>query len=218
MKKTLKRLLVKIRNKRKVIFGRNVNVTVSSVFEGNNRINENTSFDGFLGFSSYIGTDSVIICSYVGKYCSIGSRVTIVRGKHPVQNMVSTSPVFYSKSKTLPNMFANVNCFSEHCYIDYNGRKYSVVIENDVWIGANAMIMEGVTIGNGAVVAAGAVVTKNVPPYAIVAGVPAKIIKYRFDDDSIKYLCDLKWWDKDESWIIEHAQLFSDIERLKQGW
>ena len=74
--------------------------------------------------------------------------------------------------------------------------------------------MEGVTIGDGAVVAAGAIVTKDVPPYAIVGGVPAKVIKYRFDEETIKKLLELKWWEKDQAWIKGHADDFDDVEKL----
>ena len=70
-------------------------------------------------------------------------------------------------------------------------------IGNDVWIGLNATILDGVTIGDGAIVAAGAVVTKDVPPYAVVAGVPAKIIKYRFTESQIDFLLKFRWWEKD---------------------
>ena len=77
-------------------------------------------------------------------------------------------------------------------------------------------IMDGVSIGNGAVVAAGAVVTKDVPPYAIVGGVPAKIIKYRFTPDQIEFLQQFKWWNMPEDWIRENWQMFEDIEKFAE--
>lgn len=95
-------------------------------------------------------------------------------------------------------------------------RDYLVDIGHDVWIGADVKIMDGVSIGNGAVVAAGAVVTKDVPPYAIVGGVPAKIIKYRFTPDQIEFLQQFKWWNMPEDWIRENWQMFEDIEKFAE--
>lgn len=103
--------------------------------------------------------------------------------------------------------------FQETRYVDTEGR-FKVVIGNDVWIGAYAKIVEGVRIGDGAVIAAGAVVTKDVPPYAIVGGVPAKIIKYRFEEKQIKQLLELKWWNKDIAWLKTHAEKFRDVQEL----
>jgi len=85
-----------------------------------------------------------------------------------------------------------------------------VIIENDVWIGANSVIMPGVKVGNGAIIGANAVVTKDVPDYAIVGGVPAKIIKYRFDEKTISSLLELKWWDLDKAIIKENIELFQE--------
>lgn len=76
--------------------------------------------------------------------------------------------------------------------------------------------MEGVTIGNGAVIAAGAIVLKDVDPYAIVAGVPAKVIRYRFEPEDVKWLESLQWWNQSEEWIRNHAEYFSQIEQLKE--
>ena len=88
-------------------------------------------------------------------------------------------------------------------------------IGNDVWIGENVFFQGGVIIGDGAVVLAGAVVTKNVPPYAIVGGVPAKVLKYRYDEETIKFLLGFKWWDKDVNWLRDNWQLLCDIDKLK---
>jgi serine acetyltransferase len=83
--------------------------------------------------------------------------------------------------------------------------KGDIIIENDVWIGAKATIMSGVRIGNGAIVAAGSVVSKDVPPYAIVAGNPAKVVKYIFSDEQIKKLLSIAWWNWDEQKIKDNA-------------
>ena len=87
---------------------------------------------------------------------------------------------------------------------------------NDVWIGTGVSIMEGVTIADGTVVAAGAMVVKDTEPYSIVGGVPAKVLSYRFEQDKIDFLLDLKWWNKKAEWIKEHAQYFNDIDKLME--
>lgn len=85
-----------------------------------------------------------------------------------------------------------------------------------MWIGADAVILDGVKVGDGAVIAAGAVVTKDVPPYAVAGGVPAKIIKYRFTQENIDFLMDIKWWEKGEPWIKAHADYFESVAELKK--
>ena len=91
----------------------------------------------------------------------------------------------------------------------------AVVIGNDCWINSYVTIISGVTIGDGAVVLAGAVVTRNVPPYAIVAGVPAKVIKYRYEKQDCDWLLQTQWWNKDEEWLRENWKAFNDIEKLR---
>jgi acetyltransferase-like isoleucine patch superfamily enzyme len=92
---------------------------------------------------------------------------------------------------------------------------YYVEIGSDVWIGDRVMIMDGITIGDGAIIGAGSIVNKNVNPYEIVAGVPARHIKYRFPADRIDFLLSFKWWNKDESWIKKNANLFANIKDFK---
>ena len=125
---------------------------------------------------------------------SVAYGVRIGLPEHPV-NMVSTSPKIYRNIKLK----------------DIKDVYFPPIIGNDVWIGANAIILQGVTIGDGAIIAAGAVVTKDVPPYAIVGGVPAKVIKYRFSDDVILKLLEIKWWDKPEEWTTQNLDKFTDV-------
>ena len=87
-------------------------------------------------------------------------------------------------------------------------------IGSDVWIGLNVTLIGGVEIGDGAVVLTNAVVTKDVPPYAIVGGVPAKVIGYRYDEETIRLLLETKWWNNSEEWFLENWRLLCDVERL----
>jgi acetyltransferase-like isoleucine patch superfamily enzyme len=92
----------------------------------------------------------------------------------------------------------------------------TVTIGNDVWLGANVIVLDNITIADGAIVAANSVVTKDVPPYAIVGGTPAKLIKYRFDEADIAFLLEYQWWDKDINWLRENLSLFHDIRNLNR--
>lgn len=188
-------------------------VNVKSTFGGNNSIAFRTVFNGHLGYSSYIGADSYIV-GYVGNFCSIGSGVKIITGNHPVNDFVSTSPFFYSSIKSCPKMLQKKSIYNEHKQILFNGKEYSCVIGNDVWIGSYALILEGVKIGDGAIIGAGAMVTKDVPPYAVVAGNPARIIKYRYSEDIIAKLMDSKWWDWDLKTIKENLPLLLNVDKM----
>jgi acetyltransferase-like isoleucine patch superfamily enzyme len=152
-----------------------------------------------IGAYSYIGHTSNIFRAQIGKFCSVSRYVNIGLSSHPI-NTVSSSPIFFS-----------ANNVTGHRWIDkdvYDDRPDPVAIGNDVWIGMNTTIMGGVTVGNGAVIAAHSVVTKDIPPYAIVAGIPAKIIRYRFDDELIKQLEESNWWDLPEELIRQNIAKF----------
>ena len=143
----------------------------------------------------------------VGKFCSIGPNCTFGLAKHPTRNYVTTYPAFFSKNNSgCLISFSEKNLFEE--------QPERISIGNDVWIGCNCIIMGGVTIGNGAIIGAGAVVTKDVEDYAIVGGVPAKIIRYRFTKEQIEFLNKIKWWDMDIKWIKQNVEIFFDIEKF----
>ena len=163
-----------------------------------------------MGYGSYIG-DECTINARIGKYCSIGHKVTVLTGTHPSHVFVSTHPMFFSTELQNGKTYVTNQKFKEKIYADENN-KYGCIIENDVWIGYNATIMGGCVIGDGAIVASGALVRENVAPYTIVAGQPARVIGKRFTDEQIEWLLDFKWWDKPEQWIRNNAEIFSDIE------
>ena len=145
-----------------------------------------------IGSYTYINSGYIYNCK-IGKYCSIGHNVSIGPGEHWT-NRLSTFPI-------------NNLVFRKHDSSEFKVVE-PAVIGNDVWVGNNAVILQGVSVGDGAIVAAGAIVTKDVPPYAVVGGIPAKILKYRFDKDTINALLRLEWWNKDIEWQKEHMQLF----------
>jgi acetyltransferase-like isoleucine patch superfamily enzyme len=166
-----------------------------------------------MGRASYIGDNSTISAAKIGRYCTIGNFVNICLGNHPSHDFVSIHPCFYSLDGNSTPSYVEKQLFQEHRFIDED-KKYVCIVGNDVWIGNNVNILDGITIGDGAIIGTGAVVTCDVEPYSIVGGIPAKIIAYRFDKKEIAFLQDLKWWNLDESWLRENAELFSDIKRM----
>ena len=188
---------------------------IRSVLEGCNVV-YGELYDSRIGYASFISPGSKLDFCKIGRFCSIGNHVHIVRGQHPSRDWVSTSPCFFSTRKQSGFTYAGQQRFEEFKWIDEK-KKICVEIGNDVWIGDHALIMEGVHIGDGAIIAAGAVVVKDVPPYAIVGGNPAKLIRYRFSEEDIDYLKELKWWDKDPSQIEKNAGHFSSVAEIREN-
>lgn len=168
-----------------------------STLSGYNRIGRRCRInDSTVGSCTYISADTKINRTKIGKFCSIGQEC-IIGGvaRHPT-DWLSTHPAFFSTKSQANITFATIDQFEE---------QGTVEIGNDVWIGVRALVFDGCRIGDGAIVAAGAVVTKDVPPYAIYGGVPAKLIRYRFSDDVILALLKAEWWNYD----------LDEIRRLK---
>ena len=157
------------------------------------------------GAFSYVNEHSLLRGVHVGRFTSIAPHFLCGYGEHPT-HLVSTSPVFYS-----PRRNQSVPTFTEKDYFD---EQRETAIGHDVWIGARVYVKDGVMIGNGAIVAAGAVVVKDVPDYAIVGGVPAKVIRYRFSEEIIKELLEHEWWNRSEGELREAQPLFAsdDVE------
>lgn len=188
-------------------------------FEGMNAIGKNTSFYGYLGFGSYIGENSTVSAN-VGRFTSIGPGCSYINAYHTYKPpFVSTSPLFSSLTGQTPSgkTFAQKQMIDEFRYYEKE-KKLVNKIGNDVWIGSNVTLIGGIEINDGAVVLAHAVVTKNVPPYAIVGGIPARILGYRFDEDTIKFLLAIKWWNNNKEWFQLNSDLMCNIEALKDKY
>lgn len=188
---------------KRIRIGESVNLKYANLnLFGENHIGNGTKVSGDL--SAGRGTTIGINCNLnghiiIGKFSQIGGYVGIYSSNHPTNYLA-----VYTGSSFFGN---NLNA---------NTQKGIVTIGSDVWIGHGATILSNVNIGDGAIVAAGAVVNRSVPPYAIVAGVPARLIKFRFSPEIIQRLIILKWWDKSDNWINTNIELFQKpIERLE---
>ncbi len=200
----IKRILWLIKKSYLAVKNKNFNASLfsfslKSVFEDNVILYGFTSVNNSkIGRYTYLNSAKVSNAT-IGRFCSIGYQVIIGGGTHPA-NMGSTHPVFYSTMKQAGVCFVKNNKHMEY---------KETVIGNDVWIGQRCILLDGVIVGDGAIIAAGSVVTKNVEPYAIVGGVPAKFIKYRLAEDIIKELVKIQWWDWDEQIIKKfHNEIF----------
>lgn len=218
IKKIIKRIIVGWKFRGKVSIAYTANVSLVSTFEGMCQIHPHSVFHGKLGMGSYIASYTSL-SARVGRFTSIAQHVRYSSGIHPYQApFATTSPCFFSHNLykyQCGSTFATEQLFEEHRLIDFES-KIAVEIGNDVWIGEGAFLVGGITIGDGAVVLAHAVVTKDVPPYAIVGGVPAKVLRYRYDKETIEFLLKVKWWNNSIDWFKLNWKLLSDIEKLKE--
>jgi len=160
-----------------------------------------------LGDHTFVQKNTAVTNADVGKFCSIAPGVSIGLGQHPAA-YVSTHPAFYAATQPIAKTFSAANPFQPLSRTQAG---------HDGWIGQNGLLMDGITIGTGAIIAAGAVVTKDVPDYAVVGGVPARVIKYRFPEDTRARLLKTAWWEKDEAWLGKNCGLFLDPEKFLAG-
>lgn len=218
IKSLIRKLVAWWKFRGKVSIAYTANVTLQSDFEGMCKLHPHSSFHGTLGMGSYVGCYSNLSAK-VGRFTSISDYVICNSGIHSyLAPYATTSPCFFSLNPThvqCGSTFATEQLLEEQCLIDPK-RGIAVEIGNDVWIGEGVFLVGGITISDGAVVLAHAVVTKDVPPYAIVGGVPAKILSYRYDKETIDFLLKVKWWENSLDWFRENWRLLSDLGKLKE--
>ena len=168
-----------------------------------------------VGLCTYFGKNVKLPNCLIGRFCSLGSNIEVVDSRHPI-DLVSTYRGFYDIDHFLRFYTAKKYYGGNHLYTEDG---YSCKIGNDVWIGNNVIIKGGVTISDGAVIGMGTIVTKDVPPYAVVAGNPMRILKYRFEEKIIEKLLVMKWWNWELQDIKDKADLFLNVDDLlkRQG-
>lgn len=214
IKKFILKIFVRLKWRGKAKLAWSANVSRKSEFEGMNAIMQGSSFVGSMGLGSYIADESIIL-GKIGRFSSIGPYTKTIIGTHPyTYPYVTTSPYFFSSLSQNGERLYEDSIIDEYRYADEE--QHFIVIGNDVWIGARVTLINGVKIGDGAVILAGAVVTKDVPSYAIVGGVPAKILRYRYNPEDISLLLKTQWWNKDIEWIKTHKSNFLSFDQYKK--
>lgn len=192
-----------------------VKISGKTFFEGFNYVGEESELvDCSLGKLTYIAHNCKFNKTIIGRFTSIGPNCKVIYGDHPTKTFVSTHPAFYTSHRPAGKCYVNQEKFEEIKYLDKD-KEHMLCIGNDVWIASDVKLLSGIKIGDGAIICSGAIVTKDAPPYSIVGGIPGKVIRFRFSEDEIEWLLELKWWDKDEKWIQKYADDFEDLDKFK---
>jgi acetyltransferase-like isoleucine patch superfamily enzyme len=168
---------------------------------GNEVILSSSHIDSY----TYVGDGCVINRTTIGKYCSIATGVQLGSGSHPTDTFVSSHPIFY--------LYRPV--FGWDYVVSDHAPEYApTVVGNDVWIGTRATIRDGVRIGDGVVIGAGALVLNDLEPFGIYVGIPAKLVRFRFEPAQVAFLKHCQWWNRDEAWIRKNAAKFRGVNDL----
>jgi phosphonate metabolism protein (transferase hexapeptide repeat family) len=165
--------------------------------------------ESVLGDYSYLAGDNQVIYSTIGKFCSVASGVRLNPGNHPMQRVTQHHMTYRRAAYGFGD--------NDAAFFDWR-RAHLVTIGHDVWIGHNAVVMPGVTIGTGAVIGSGAVVTRDVAPYQIVVGVPARPLRFRFRPEVITGLLRSAWWDWPHEVLAERLPELDDAERFAEKY
>jgi acetyltransferase-like isoleucine patch superfamily enzyme len=156
-----------------------------------------------IGDYSYVEMGCRISQADIGRFCAIAPYTLVGLAEHPTRDYVALHPAFY---RHVPDFGWDL--------VDTDARAEltRTRIGNDVWLGAGVCVRSGVTIGDGAVIGAGAVVISDVPPYAVYAGVPARLVRHRFDEATVARLLEIRWWDRDTEWLRAHADEMRHVD------
>jgi len=201
-KTLIKRRMLQLRNP-KLSVGSRTAIVQSSFGRYVDIGSDATIVQSSIGDYSYIGPRTTVAWADVGRFCSIAPDVSVGSGSHPSRGTISSHPAFYLNRPSRGWSFVSGDSREEF---------QRTCVGNDVWIGAKVVIRDGINIGSGAFIGAGAVVVKDVVPYGVYVGVPAKLMRLRFSEDIIEKLLSLNWWDKDENWLKENSNLFNNTE------
>ena len=176
----------------------------NSTIHRTSKVESGSSFiNSEMGKHSFCGYDCDISNATIGSFCSIANGVVIGGGMHPI-NWVGTSPVFYEGKDSVKAKF------SKH----KREKIKNTTIGHDVWIGQNVIIKQGIKIGTGSIIGMGSIVTKDIPPYSIYAGNPAKLIRERFDKETIDKLLKIEWWKFEDKKLMNYAQYFTNPDEF----
>jgi acetyltransferase-like isoleucine patch superfamily enzyme len=193
---------------RRVDFGVRARIDKHTRFAGPASLHSGACVFGCsVGRWTYFGDGALAICAEFGAFCSVAPHVIVGGGRHPVGENVTTSPNFYSARNNPWGDFPDAVSDETELPTTYIG--------HDVWIGYAAVILPGVRVGDGAVIGAGAVVTKDVDPYDIVTGIPAKRLRARFGREDVAWLQELKWWDWPDEALKQLRPAFSSVATLR---